>query len=92
MSMEKVWRTMCFFFIFKMLPSSETFERSLFGGLIQVYIFWSFPENSYMLIIYVSAIHGERIVHTLKHIVRASSDFLMWYHRCDYRAFNNGIW
>lgn len=57
-----------------MLPSSETFVKSLCGDLIQVYNFWSFPQSSYILIIYVSVTHGEIIVHTLKHIVRASSD------------------
>lgn len=39
-----------------------------------------------------SAIHGERTVYALKHPVGASSDFFMWYHRCDHGAFNNGLW
>ena len=39
-------------FVFKMLPSSETFIKS-FCDLIQVCILRSFSQNSYILIIYV---------------------------------------
>ena len=39
-----------------------------------------------------SAIHGERIVHALKYIVGATSDFFnILCHICDHRAFNNMV-